>query len=538
MKLLTAKVQNFGSYEDLEFSYNDLGLALIQGSTGAGKSTIQDIPSWILYGVTSKNGTVEEVRNWNNLDKSTIGVLSLEAKGAKLEVTRIRGKQHENDLYWTEDNILHRGKDLTETQQLLEKRLGVSCDLYLIAASFNEFSPTATFFTDKAKTRRELFEKLANLDLPILLAKRTTDAKKTTKNNISELDKKLQSFVGAFDHIKSSIESTSIAENRWNAQNAKNLETIQHKAKTHQADWEANIENIRKHKELWDETHQTACQVAERKHSQLYMNLAQVEEKNCSHCGAPNEQHRNLTRELNRALNELSSVKRQTNPHEFLLQHAMKPAQNPWHQAYEEALKALNPFTPQLVNLHEELHEKKFTISELEAKLDDQRRRLDLLNRLYDLSFSLRSKLLTKAIQEVEKNTNAYLELYFDAELKISLEQVDGDSLEVNVFKGEKACVYRQLSKGQRQLLKITTVIAVMQLAANNAGVWFSVRMFDEALDGLDAELKVKAFSLFQSLAMGFDTILLIDHAEEFKSMFERRFSVSLFEDASTIVEV
>lgn len=36
MKLLKAEVHNFGSYKDLEFDFNDLGLALIHGATGSG----------------------------------------------------------------------------------------------------------------------------------------------------------------------------------------------------------------------------------------------------------------------------------------------------------------------------------------------------------------------------------------------------------------------------------------------------------------------------------------------------------------------
>ena len=42
-------LDNFGSYEHLEFNFNESGLTLIQGPTGAGKSTLFDGPAWVCY---------------------------------------------------------------------------------------------------------------------------------------------------------------------------------------------------------------------------------------------------------------------------------------------------------------------------------------------------------------------------------------------------------------------------------------------------------------------------------------------------------
>ena len=73
MKLLKASVVNFGSYSKLDFDFNNQGLTLIQGSTGSGKSTLQDIAIWTVLGITAKDGNADDVRNWNNLNLPTNG---------------------------------------------------------------------------------------------------------------------------------------------------------------------------------------------------------------------------------------------------------------------------------------------------------------------------------------------------------------------------------------------------------------------------------------------------------------------------------
>ena len=51
--------------------------------------------------------------------------------------------------------------------------------------------------------------------------------------------------------------------------------------------------------------------------------------------------------------------------------------------------------------------------------------------------------------------------------------------------------------------------------------------MLDEGLNGLNPYLKTKAFSLLQSLESRYDSILVIDHHEEFKELFFNQFLVT-----------
>jgi ABC-type multidrug transport system ATPase subunit len=76
-----------------------------------------------------------------------------------------------------------------------------------------------------------------------------------------------------------------------------------------------------------------------------------------------------------------------------------------------------------------------------------------------------------------------------------------------------------------------------MKAAANNVGLQFTSLFFDEALDGLDTDLKLKAFNLFESLAQTHETIFVIDHSPELQNLFHKKYYVILENDNSKLLE-
>jgi len=59
VKILSCVLENFASYERLEFDFSPQGLTLIEGPTGSGKSTLCDAIPWILFGRTAKDGALD-----------------------------------------------------------------------------------------------------------------------------------------------------------------------------------------------------------------------------------------------------------------------------------------------------------------------------------------------------------------------------------------------------------------------------------------------------------------------------------------------
>lgn len=179
MKVLEVSVKNFGSYKSLDFDFRGQnGLTLIQGPTGSGKSTFCDIIPWILFGRTAKGGTVDEVRSWNT-SEVTEGFAIIEYQpGFSISITR---KRKPNDLYYsTEDLEFNRGKDLQDTQKIINSILGMDFDLYLASSYYQEFSQTAQFFTTNAKTRRQICEQLVDLTMAVRLQDKLKECLKSS----------------------------------------------------------------------------------------------------------------------------------------------------------------------------------------------------------------------------------------------------------------------------------------------------------------------------------------------------------------------
>jgi DNA repair exonuclease SbcCD ATPase subunit len=210
---------------------------------------------------------------------------------------------------------------------------------------------------------------------------------------------------------------------------------------------------------------------------------------------------------------------------------------NPYAAQFEKLKNEVNPFCKQL-----ETQRVTATIVEdqLEACIKDlaeHDRKVSALTWLYDKSSVLRGKLLERTVKQLQDSTNALLERYFDAALRLHLTLKDNDKLEVSLTNGGHKCPYRQTSGGERDLLKLTFNFAYMKAAENKAGIKFSVLMLDETLKGVDKDLKAKAFALLQTLEADYETILVVDHTEEFKNLFHRKFEVVNNNGVSSMLE-
>lgn len=541
MKLLTAAVSNLASYANLTFKFNDLGLALIQGATGSGKSTLNAIPAWILFGVSSKNGNVDEIRNWKHLDAPTTGSLELVTdSGTHLTVTRIRGRSNENDLYIqtpdSADKI--RGKDLTDTQCLINETLGMNAEEYLLACNFNEFSEAGLFFTSKAKEKRELFEKLAKLDLPIKLETGISEYKKSLKKTIDNLSSKIAKIQGSLEELNVGLNYSIKSSNSWiNKQKillddllAKNTNFDTSKIKSLQK-LEAKLQSL--------EEVITSDNIFATKIGHLKELLTQCNETKCDSCGSPLGTQQKLEYQKDITLLREAQIENSvhlTNKSNILEQiAATKAATNTFQEEYNREKAKENPFLNQIEKCKVDIQKKTEELNSSNKALISVKQSIQSADLLKDLSYNLRASLLQQAISNIQSYTNKYLEEYFDAELRISFQLQDDDKLLVGIQNNGYDCVYTQLSKGQRQLLRLTFAISVMEVAANKLGTHIESIFLDEALDGLDASLKLKAFRLLQHLSTKHNTVLVVDHATEFHELFDTKYLVELNNDESTI---
>lgn len=529
---------NFGSYSTLEIDFSSPGLSLIYGPTGSGKSTLPDLACWCLFGVTAKNGVADDVRAWQTPDEPTTVILDVITKDGLIQVTRVRGKAAQNDLYWTvRDEEPIRGKDIKDTQKLLNERLGVDAALYTTAAYFSEFSPSAHFFLANSKDRRAILERIAKLDLPAKLSSAASEQRKITKSDLEKAEKALSKTEGQIEYIQLAILRAGRDAVEWTKAQAAKIIRIQSQFDSFESDKDAAVihkvnevaELEKQIKPFEDYIHELDV-VATR--------IKNLTQEKCTECGAlrQNEKKQYLEDKKSKLLVENLKNNQKIKDYEKVIKEldALDKSKNHYAAQLAAEKNLSNPFVDVSERNEKERQAATIVRDIQDSQVTMLKERVSNLSQLYDLSFNLRGELLSNAVHEVESATNNYLEKHFDSEIKVSF-TLDADSLEVSIQKSGYECSYSQLSKGQRGLLKLCFVLSVMAAASNKAGVHFENLFLDEALDGLDSELKVKAFGLLEELASVHTSVYVIDHAPEFQILFSTKLKVYLDGDNSVV---
>lgn len=535
MRILKVEVTNFGSYGYLELELKDQGLILVHGATGSGKSTLQDIVPWLLFGVTAKGGKADDIRKWNSGElfgeaASVHGRLIAEIPTGVITITRIRGKSGQNDLYWNISGQRYRGKDITESQTLLEAHLGISSDLYIAGAYYNEFSPIGAFFTAKASARRELLEKLSDLSLPKTLYERAANERKGCNKAKLSISERLNQAIGRLQGLEAAEVENQRNAIRWSESQARSLEDLKEKSQNFDKEIQFRLEGLTAKSDGWIEETNSRMFWAGRTITKHKKTLQEMSDS-CPTCGKDTGRDA-ILRAQNALQSELQQLKKATNPYSDQMVQ-IRNSVNSYQDELERQLKTTNPFVSNEHTIVRQRH----TISSIKDEQQSLDNKISALEQLTSIAQTTRGLLLKTAVQNIQEQTNKYLETYFDAEIRVGFDIRDDDNLEVSIQKSGHECSYKQLSKGQRGLLKLCFSVSVMKAAANRAGIHFNALFFDEALDGLSSDLKLKAFNLFSELSKDHESVFVIDHDEALKTLFSKSMHVILENDESRIYD-
>lgn len=134
------RVENFLSFGEADFDFDNTGFVLVEGDNGSGKSAIVDAILWCLFGETLRGYKYDDVVN-RRVGEGCLVRLHL-ADGDEL-YTITRARRHpklKNALIVTHDNF---GKDMTaggekETQLVIEHLLGCSFKTFVSSVIFGQ----------------------------------------------------------------------------------------------------------------------------------------------------------------------------------------------------------------------------------------------------------------------------------------------------------------------------------------------------------------------------------------------------------------
>lgn len=460
----------------MEFNFQDQGLTLIQGPTGSGKSTLMDAIPWVLFGHTAKGGKVDEIRSWNYSNLLTAGIITIDTNGDGVDsIISISRSRNPNDLVFR--NSLGqeiRGKDLNDTQKSINQKLGIDCDLYLSGAYFHEFSQTASFFTTTAKNRRHVCEQIVDLSLAKNLQDKVKEENKSSRLMVSAIQNDIRVIQSNIELLKQLEVSENTKAATWQESNDRTITYLT-----------------------------TISEKFEKSRKQIFSNK-------CKECGTVLAKPRTIIN------NDI----------------------NPYLTKIEDAKAAANPYTDGVADFSKDIKNKEKDVNRLNKELRFHRLREADFNSLEDVLNEFRGELVKNTIQFVENNTNKLLTEYFDAEINVRFNIEESDKLEVEIQKDGNVCSFTQLSKGQRQLLKLTFGVSIMQAVQNQHGVKFEQIFIDEGLEGLDENMKTKAYRLLENLSQPYNSVFVVEHSPALKNMFSNAYEVTLENGNSQICQV
>lgn len=550
MKILSAKATNFGSYKELDFKFENQGLTLISGPTGSGKSTLCDLIPWVLFGRTAKNGAVDEVISWG----STGGTKGRIVFDNGLIIERSRNP---NDLWFNSgsSNVsgIYRGKDLSDSQRIINNLLGFDLELYLSGSYFHEFSQTAQFFTTTAKNRRLITEQLADLSLPTQLTASSAEYRKELKSAIETFTLDLNETSTTLAVKQDELKRTAVKVTNWNLDKDKKINTLQEKNRDFEENQKATFTkiNVAINANLF-ELKALATKVYDEEYFTRQINsldkaITKLDEEVCITCGSSKHNTKKviLVRDRQKLLEELS-VLRSEQKHDIVLYNQLtktvsnlqeqlsleKNRENTYLDQITQLSNETNPYDIETIKT--QVSDLSISLVGLKQDLNYYKTELSDLELLGDVLADFRGLLVKSTIKDLEKNTNKLLVNHFDSEIQVNFE-IDTDKLEVTILKDSNLASFTQLSKGQRCLLKLCFGVSVMEAVANHHSVDFTTLFFDEALDGLSEPLKEKAFGLFSLLETKYENIFVVDHSESLKACFNNRIDVTLVDGESQI---
>lgn len=551
MKILSVIAGNFGSYPYVSFQPDNKGLTLISGPTGSGKSTIPDIILWTLYGITSKDGNIDDVRTWSATDATEGSVVVQTKNGDVITVFRTRACSGQpasgNDLYWVtgagglppgDHRVEHRGRNSVETQAQLCQLLGADAESFLSAGYACDGSRANRFFRAPAKERRRVLDSITDLSFPLKLADSVAAAKKALKQDLKSTESQLVRAEATRDQMLQNLNRVADQAEGWDSERSLAIANETEKSLHFVTLKNSRIEALETQSGAWSANHLKEFTRISTQYTRLENQLLELAPKTrpCPTCGAVKgaEEAAKLKGEINLAKSKYEAKLAQVNPYTDRLE-AAKKEENRSEERLAELKDQANPHLKYLSDIAARSEKQAEELATKQAEVAAIKEKMSALDQLNDHSFTLRGILLANSVKALEDQTNLYLSTYFDSAFRVSFDATDGDSIDVSLAKDIHSCHYNQLSKGQRKLLSLCFMTAIMEASANNSGTHFDQLFFDEVLDGMDDENKIKAFRLLENMSLSHSSIFVIDHCEAFKEMFDSKWEITSKDGVSSL---
>lgn len=195
-----------------EVQLNKFKNTLIVGENGAGKSTILDALSFVLYGKPFRK--INKPQLINSINQKNM-VVEIEFSIGKKTYKVVRGAKPTIFEIYCNEKLINQSADFRDYQEILEKSI-----LKLNHKSFSQIvilgsASFVPFMQLSAAHRREIIEDLLDIQIFSVMNNLLKDDIASNKSNLIEAKYKLESIEDKIDIHKKHIESVKIDVDKW-----------------------------------------------------------------------------------------------------------------------------------------------------------------------------------------------------------------------------------------------------------------------------------------------------------------------------------
>lgn len=220
-----------------------------------------------------------------------------------------------------------------------------------------------------------------------------------------------------------------------------------------------------------------------------------------------------------------------------------KNQSNPFTMSLETEKKSVNPFISKVAEKEQDI---KVAFTKVQAaQFEVNCVGLDITYGEWwkqALHVYIKSYLMDSCLDQINDYTNEYLQTLFDGILQFNISATTEagkdtkEKIDISIINNGDECSYQSLSGGERCRICLAVNLALSQIISKTNGKIFGMIFLDEIMNGLDEVGKTQSMKLLKELELQFPSVFIIDHAEEFKTLFTNSIMIKKKDKISYIV--